>query len=483
MNTIPEGICEDLYDPCTRVPSDLEGVERRIRELKQRDLPEKLVFPKEVKTRLDLLVYLLNRPVKPDDTLLQYTTNGQLYESYWDIVFSLGLMPEFPVTPDFYMFQGKIETLNNLDSPGFIQSPLEYLDSNINQSSKSGASDITFVYKTQTKSRDKDACSSDVAPTPCEKYKPPSIESSGPLFYFCSSKYFNKDETKGVDKFDIQNIFTAAKKIQFPRKIILLVKDRQAVEATLQRALRKYIAEEAVHIFGIDDLWQALGRLYSFVRDRMDLSQEMSQETRASIFRILGLEKPMKPILQLRLHQHLAVMKISEAIRFKSKNNRYLVGIVPRGGKTYIAGGIIDKLQPRRAVVLLGATSETFSQFDKDLFQAFQNFKDYEIVRVKDERDYPIEVSKKYIFIMSVELFKGNGPRKLLDRLKSGEADLFICDEAHLKQVTQKQETAMKKSTKKDPEMEQLQSLDQEFQDIPVVYMTCLLYTSPSPRD
>lgn len=489
MNIEKDSTCDDLFDPCTGEPTDLKGLEQRILELRQRDLPERLNFPKEIKTRLDLLIYLLQRPNPPDDSLLQYTNNGQLYESYWDIVFSLGLMKEFPITKDFYMYNGKIEELENLEvnNDKFSNSPLEYLTNKINEGPKRGAADFTFLYNEHVKQRDDDACSSDVTPTPCEKYKAPSTDNSGPLFYFCSSKYFKKDDNKGVDKYDIQNIFTAAKKLQnYKSKIILLVRDKQAVEDKLKNALRRYIAEEGYRVYGIEELWVALGRLYHYVREKTnDLS-------RASIIHALGLKEKMKPILDLRLHQHLAVMKICNAILEKKNSNRYLVGIVPRGGKTYIAGGIIHTLKPRRVVVLLGATSETFSQFEKDLFNTFQNFSEYKIVSVKDEHDTKpvtyLEKDKKYIFIMSVELFKGDGTRSLLRELKSGESgkvDLFICDEAHLKQVTKKNETAMKQSTlvkmKKTQVVEQEMdseiddAMEQEllsFGNIPIVYMT-----------
>jgi methylase of polypeptide subunit release factors len=494
--------CNELFDPCTRKPienGDIDILERRVRDIKKQrlvDVSNKLVFPEHIKNRLDLLLFILNRNEKPNETLLQYNINGQLYESYWDIVFTLGLMDTFPITKDFRMFNGKIETLTNIDGEEFSNSPLTYLQSKkVNEGSKSGASDITFVYKKNKSDLDIDICSSDpsikVLQT-CDKNPIISkvIKKDRPQFFFCSSKYFNKDSSKGVDKFDIQNIYTAAKSLdqEYDRKIILLVKDKGAVEEKLRKAIRKYISEEASYVYGIDDLFTSLTSLYDYIHNKHKSEEKLTGEM---LNNIMKLESPPKPILRLRLHQYLATYKICDAIkRFSITriNNKFLVGIVPRGGKTFIAGGIIDTLNPKRVVVLLGAKSETLSQFKKDLFEEFQNFKHYECIDVVDTTDMAIDSSKKYIFIMSVELYKQvDSTRRLLQELKGGanRADLFICDEAHLKQTTARAVKQMEKGTvtlkveeeeedvSEEAEKSQLKELDKQIHaDVPVVYMT-----------
>ena len=497
--------CIELFDPCTREPienGDINILEGRVRDIKKQrllDISDKVIFPHNIKTRLDLLLFILNRNEKPNEDLLKFNNNGQLYESYWDIVFTLGLIDTFPITKDFYMYNGKIETLTNIDGEGFSNNPLSYLLSKkINEGSKSGASDITFVYKKNKDTLNIDICSSDPTIKVSQKCKRESVltVSKGnkiPKFYFCSSKFFNRDESKGVDKFDIQNIYTAAKSLdqEYERKIILLVKDKGAVEEKLRKAIRKYISEEASYVYGMTDLFAALTTLYDFIYSKHKLGDIITKET---LITLLKLESPPKPILRLRLHQYLATYKICDAIKkfIKTRvNNKFLVGIVPRGGKTFIAGGIIDKLNPKRVVVLLGAKSETLSQFKKDLFEEFHNFQAYECIDVVNTTDLTIDPSKKYIFIMSVELYKDEtNTRMLLKELKGGinRADLFICDEAHLKQTTaravkqmDKGTIAVKGSEKEDEELEateeqeesQLTELDKQIQaDTPVVYMT-----------
>lgn len=494
-----------VYDPCTGNPipgNDIELLEQRVKEIKANEstkFNEVKKFPKEIVTRLDLLLYVLNRGKLPDESLLEFTNNGQLYESYWDIVFAFNLIDDFPKTPDFYLFGGKIETLVNIESDSnFSQSPISYLKSHlIMEGSSRGASDITFVYKHHKHIPKTDTClaDSDISPTDScrESKKEKKTESdTRPLFYFCSSKYYKSDGKKGIDKFDIQNIYTAAKELitQYDKRIILLVRDREAVEGKIRKAIRKYISEEASYVFGIKDMIANLTKLYTYVRSIT--SEPITEKTIRTIFN----EEKMKPLLNLRLHQHMAVDKITNAIHaFKTakikEDNKFLVGIVPRGGKTYIAGGIINELKPRRVVVLLGAKSETLVQFKDDLFEAFANFNDYTCIDVVNE-DIRINIdpSKKYIFIMSVELYKDqNSKRELLKQLKGGDlmADLFICDEAHLKQTTKKATDAVAVGTEVEvakPEQEE-EDTDEKEQDkqlkvinesinksIPIVYMT-----------
>jgi len=499
--------CPQLYDPCTKEPiGSLAELEKRIRDLKQqsiKDIQSQRPLQSSM-TRLDLLLNVLNRAKKPNEGLLDYKLNGQVYEAYWDIVFALGLIDEFPIKDDFYMYNGKIETLVHIDEPHFINTPLTYLQSRkVNEGSKSGASDITFVYKQNKINLDADPCSSDptikVTDSCKEVEGKQSEQTDKPLFYFCSSKYFKHDNQKGVDKFDIQNIYTAAKKLheEYDRKIILLVKDKNAVEEKMRRAIRKYISEEATYIYGMDDLFNALSRLYDFVKPKYP-----SKITKEILSEILHLESKPLPIMRLRLHQYIATYKICDAIKefreTRSTDNKFLVGIVPRGGKTYIAGGIIDKLLPKRVVVLLGAKSETLSQFKADLFEQFQNFREYECIDVVDKvvKDERIDPEKKYIFMMSVELYKTeSSTRPILQELKGGKlrADLFICDEAHLKQTTHKAAKQMARGTSvqeqkedkvdekkadedeisEEEEQKELKEIDEQIQnDIPVVYMT-----------
>jgi len=480
------GECLELFDPCTKEPvASLDILEKRIREIRNKraeDNPETKKFPEEIKTRLDLLIDLLNKQEPPNNALFKYTINGQLYEAYWDIVFALNLNSDYVRTDDFYMISKKAEHVRHGESESYINDPIEYLKGrNVNEGA-SGASDISFCYKNNSEIIAEDNCSA-----PPFLKEGCSVGSVEPLvdkrmrYYFCSSKFYKRDSSKSAESFDIQKIYTAVKKLHENSdvRIILLVKDKDAVSIKLKNARNKYISEEASKVYGERDLFAALLKMYDLAHQKI-----MGEINEESLKNVLGITNKIKPILSPRLHQHMAIIKIEKAIKkFKmgGDNNKFLVGILPRGGKTYIAGGLVSVLQPKRVVVLLGAKSETISQFTNDLFRYYQDFADYQVVDVvEDTSKFTIKSDKKYIFVMSVELYKMEGStREILIELKQGKnkADLFICDEAHLKQTTEKAIKAVEEGTL-------VESTDQEEEggladlgkiisrDVPIIFMS-----------
>jgi hypothetical protein len=481
------GICTELFDPCTREPianGDINILESRVKDIKNlrlinsQDHPEVIQFPVHIRTRLDLLLDLLNSPSAPSPAIFKYTINGQLYEALWDIVFSLHLLDEYPDDTNFFMINKKAEALRPEEEAGYTKNSIEYLKGRKVNEGPSGASDITFCYKNTRENLEADGCSAPLDVPDAEKI----IKTK---FYFCSSKFYKKDASKSAESFDIQKIYTAVKSLHqdFDVRIILLVKNKEAVDKKLKNARNKYISEEASKVYGEEQLFTSLLKIYTLAKLKIE-----GEVTEGSLRNALGISEKVKPILSPRLHQHIAILKIQHAIqqfKISGGNNKFLVGILPRGGKTYIAGGIVSILQPTRVVVLLGAKSETISQFTKDLFLHYQDFADYNIVDVlENSADTEIDPTKKYIFVMSVELYKTeSSKRRILQELKGGanRADLFICDEAHLKQTTptaikemEEGTVAPKSGEEQDAEEKgQLAELDKTIaKDVPVIYMT-----------
>lgn len=487
-----EKACEQLYDPCTGTPLEpntLQALEKRIREIRNMSAehPEIEQFPPTIRTRLDLLIDLLKKPEPPNGSLFRYTINGQLYEAYWDIVFTLNLLDDYQRTPDFFMVKDKAELIRANDSEkAYSNNPIEYLQGrNVNEGA-SGASDISFCYKNPKRVIAEDSCNGpSFSKGACAIGGVKLGEDTRSRFYLCSSKFYRKDSKKSVESFDIQKIYIAAKKLHSNSdvRIILLVKNKSSVDKILRNARNKYISEEACKTYGEEDLFAALLKIYNLARQK--ITGEINE---TSLKTVLGITDTIKPILSPRLHQHMAILKIQKAVtEFKKSggNNKFLVGILPRGGKTYIAGGIVSLIQPKRVVVLLGAKSETISQFTNDLFRYYQDFVDYEVVDVLEgASEMKIDPAKKYIFVMSVELYKQvDSSRILLQDLKGGanRADLFICDEAHLKQTTEKAIKEIEEGTapaklegEEDKEEEAgLGELDKKIAvDVPVIYMT-----------
>jgi len=562
--------CETLYHPCTGSPitdeNPLKIIQKKILELqKNKDLENFKAVPDNLRNgnRLDLLIWLLNKFTSIDnintDTLLGYKTlenksfAPDMFESLWDVLIAMGFLPGFERQSNRFMFNGKVEEIERIpllergDESNFYNDSFSYLKKReIKTSSSGGASDITIFYKEiKTKIPKADPCS-------YEKIELVKETSDKPRFIFCSSKLYKKEKT--IEKYDILNIFGAAKKInvdEINKEILLLVSNEEAVKRVKEGARRKYISEEASNVFGQKALIDNLRRLFDYVKPEY---KPITEEKLRKLFENPDLPEDAGGIsiqkirknepLSLLLHQEMTVNYISAGIRDfqagkRGQNNRFLIGILPRGGKTYIAGGLISKINAKNIVVLLGAKSETQSQFIDELFYKFLNFNTYKIINVKDE-DNPILKSgelnpgEKHIFVMSIELFKveeyvcdkrvleidnevvpgkkkkisvcieeeiddpinpgrklkkikmiknpvlENRPLlKLLRGLLPGKktpVDLFISDEAHLKQATQKAEKAVKVAIKQFDEDNDIEEVIDEtlnkFKSIPIVYMT-----------
>jgi hypothetical protein len=571
--------CLQLYHPCTKQPistlKELENVVREIKRNKIKELSESLKWPSEISTRLDLLQHILNMETFIDETFFKYSKNGQVYEALWDIVIALGYTvnhegkPMFEKTREFRISLEKLDGKKDLDIEKLKTDGIDYLENRNVDMGASGSSDITFAYiGNKTKTVDKD---------PCSFVDKDMIASDS--IYFCSSKFFKDDSTKSAtEDLDIPKIFISAKNIDisYKKHIIILVKDRDIINAKLKRALHKEISEEASYVLGMKELFASLRQIYDIriFRELRENKTEITKETIKNYFQIVdSTGKILNPrSLQLRIHQMMAVDKISDSIKEFNKNvelnkrssekitlnNKFLIGILPRGGKTYIAGGIVRDTQLKTIVVILGAKSETLDQFKDDLFdvkmKGMSDFKDYSVIDVKDEDvNFEFNSSKKYILIMSAELFKmhdeyisltdyytkhpGASHAELISHLQSiynfkqakpdkakdeyarkvvdgwlskgrpqmkrkflrelqgkvpggRRADLFICDEAHLKQVTHNAVKAMAGATlvtanpitQKDQDSEEISEEEEIAQinkelstvssDIPIVYMT-----------
>lgn len=509
--------CSVLYHPCSgsiiTEENPLNVIQKKLIELQRKQAVSHFKeTPAELlnKKRSDLLLWFLNQsftdPLSEinEDSLLNYQISGNpfsmsLFESYWDILIALGQLPGFEITKQRYMFDGKVES--DLDAipvsipegdKYYYSDIFKYLSKRDIQTSKiGGASDITvFNLPTTIKIQQSD---------PCSFYEGLGSDepTDKPGFIFASAKKYKKE--KSISKYDIQNIYIAAKKIdetKYNKKIFLLVSDEEAVKLIKKRA-NPHISEEAREIYGQEQMFSNLRALYDKIKH---IERPITWDKIKYLFPLASESSKGTKNLRLQLHQKVTVDILKDRINeFRSSpgsHNRFLVGILPRGGKTYIAGGLVRELQPRNVVVLLGAKSETQSQFIEELFEYFNDFNEYKIVNVKDESEPSLQSGSldpesKHIFVMSIELFKAteNLDRrpllKLLRGLLPGQqspVDLFISDEAHLKQATRRAEDAVGHATavgmvrpvaEEDDEGEPIiDDTLEKFSTIPIVYMT-----------
>jgi hypothetical protein len=301
--------------------------------------------------------------------------------------------------------------------------------------SASGVSDITFFYDEKNNGENK------VYKTGCsiDNCKPKEDISK---VYISSVKFFELDIKKNIDKFDIAPLIAASEILTKDNRnyeIILFIKDKKAVSNIVEQARKKYLTNKIApnNIFGETDL---LSSLFS-LRDRV-LSQ-FKDDTPATIKLLYGREESPKSFLSLRFHQELIVEKVNNYVKTtKDTKKTALIGVLPRGGKTYICGGIIAKLQPKNVLVLTHVPRETNKQFLDDLFHKFADFNDYEVKYLKDTSNDDYDPAKKYIIFTSYQLYKkgvsqtresAEVKRKLLKKLIDKELvpDLCFLDEAH----------------------------------------------------
>lgn len=167
-----------------------------------------------------------------------------------------------------------------------------------------------------------------------------------------------------------------------------------------------------------------------------------------------------KPLLRLQLHQEIIVKSISNKILPLEEprvaavedqvKNRYLIGVLPRGGKTYIAGGIIAEFirrkrllnkmsteEPVNIIWFTATPNETKSQVGEDLIKKFIDFGDfvfisYPFVSDEFENEEIARRSKRHAVIFcSTQLLINPKSDKTWLQSSILNADMFFFDEAH----------------------------------------------------
>ena len=169
-----------------------------------------------------------------------------------------------------------------------------------------------------------------------------------------------------------------------------------------------------------------------------------------------------KPLLRLQLHQEIIVKSISNKILSDKApvaaaaaaedqvKNRYLIGVLPRGGKTYIAGGIIAEFCRRKRIVTPSHTeapvnivwftatpNETKSQVGEDLIKKFIDFGafvfiSYPFVAGEFKTEEAARGSKRHAVIFcSTQLLINPKSEKTFLQNSITNADMFFFDEAH----------------------------------------------------
>ena len=397
-----------------------------------------------------LINFVLNDAIDLSTILsLQFTgwnktrSRTSMFEALWIIVIGLGFIERFPIE-NIELVDWR--NVNKEQAPEVFKSSANSSKSeNIVNILKSmpfgtragGVSDITFYFTEKPEDKEKPIYKSGCGVQSCQEKK------TSDKVYISSVKFFELDIKKNIDKFDIAPLIAATEILTRAKQdyeILLFVKDNKAVSNIVDQARKRYLANKVKpqNIFGETFL---LSSLYSL---RNKVIENMKKDMTTTIQSIYGKEVPPKSYLQLRFHQELIVEKTYNYVNTtKDTKKTVLIGVLPRGGKTYICGGIVSKLKPTTVLVLTHVPKETNKQFINDLFNKFEDFSEYTVKYLKDDEENEDYIpGKKYIIFTSYQLLKmgysaqregKEVKRKLLKALvdKSLVPDLCFLDEAH----------------------------------------------------
>jgi hypothetical protein len=341
----------------------------------------------------DFIEYILTK--ESIDDILSDTKDvserGFVFERLWDIMLKFGFCQDFSNKSHFHMLgnanKGKLKRMTSLQ---------QYINNNkMTSGNSTGYSDITLFNEETDK------------------------------YIFFSSKCYS--EEKSVDSYDVEKILAMIKyndKIYKNWKIVLLVMDKQAVYTKIEQARTSSnpITKNIYKVLDKTDLQKY------FLRFKEDI-QQYEFEDYDEVYLLSG------ELLRLRFHQELITNNTLTLIN--GGNTRFLWGCKCRSGKSYMIGGLINKMYKDKAnfnvLIITPVPTETIPQFTTDLFYKFRDFKQFKVHEIKMVKD-DIKPSRYNIYIASKQLLQ----RYLDDNILAiPKLDLLFFDENHYTGTTE----------------------------------------------
>lgn len=424
----------------------------------------------EWKSKIDTLI---NIPTSVEGK--EFLRGGDYFEALFQLAIAIGILPQFRNTKiQFYDIKDYREKV-----------PLDnYLYSKTVENSggkEQGISDISFELSPL----------SEESQTQTSSYtcgEPPKIEKRSNPFYFISVKGFKREKSI-KDKYDIPLL--SQQLTLFPeienKNIIVCVRNKEEFLTRLGRSKIEFLKSTINQVIGYNEVMDA----FSTFRTNLFLRLEtITPETITAEIRQLFPEKPFyKPSLSMYFHQELITKTAIERIKnvsVQSKPHFMCIGVLPRGGKSFIAGGIIHahrklKNKPNYNVLFLtSAINETREQFKQDLIEKFAEFDDFDFIDVVEgTKKSGKENPNKFVFVSrqlssmskDEELEKSSlEDNVFISRMKTvlketPTFDICFFDEAHI-------------GIRSDKVNEQFKKTFQEFR-MPILLMTAT-YKNPA---
>jgi hypothetical protein len=287
--------------------------------------------------------------------------------------------------------------------------------------------------------------------------------------YFISVKNFLREKSI-KDGYDIPLLTQQLQ--EFPeianKHVVVCVRNRLEFLKRLGRSRIEFLKTSIDHVIGYDDLVDA------FSSFRTNFFLKLASVDSKTIEEEIAIRFPKKelykPALSLYFHQELVARSAIERIKVNpTPSNPFFlcVGVLPRGGKSFIAGGIMDmhrKLLAKESynvLFLTSAVNETRDQFKEDLIDKFSEFKDFTFVDVVTTKK-KIDPGKNNFVFVSRQLSSLSKEKEgtetsivsetdLVSRLKrvfktDVSFDLCFFDEAHIGIVSETVRTQFQKT-------------------------------------
>jgi hypothetical protein len=399
---------EERYEKCKKSCDELNKEKTKLKDLVLKDEILDIALDDDKKL-IDLLIERIldasDEWKSNIDTLINIPTStkgekmlrgGDYFEALFQLAIAINIIPEF---------QGRYIRFYDIKGYKNLNLMNNYLYTKTIKNSgggEQGISDISFEVSTSEKFEYKASKSYDCGEKPYI-----TNETSNP-YYFVSVKGYKKEKSI-KSEYDVPLLDSQLK--IFPeilnKKIIVCVRNKEQFLTNLSRSKINFLKNTINYVFGYDEIIEYFSqfRISFFNKISKDISKELIENTVKELFQH---EKIIKPMLNLYFHQQLVVDSVIERIKevnIKEKPHYMCIGVLPRGGKSFIAGGIIDlhkKIKNKESgynvLFLTSAVNETKKQFREDLIEKFSEFSDFDFIDVVNDTKNG-EGKNKFYFI------------------------------------------------------------------------------------
>lgn len=390
----------------------------------------------EWKTKIDTLIHIPNS-MKGEG----FIRGGSYFEALFQIAIAIGEMPQFRKVKQFYDITGynkRVELNNYLYAKPILNAG----------GGETGIADIMF----EVDAGGKGGMTSDYK---CGELIQPPKDQTNP-YYFISVKGFNQEKSiaHAYDISLLEHQLTVFPEIT-NRHIVVCVRNKEQFLTRVGRTKQEFLKNSIDHVIGYEEVMDVFDafrtRFFVSLGETAPTLEAINKRAR-ELFPDNGV---IKPRLSLYFHQELVVKSVISRIQEIGETNEphfMCIGVLPRGGKSFIAGGIIDAHRNKRpkynVLFLTSAVSETIEQFNDDLVGKFAEFSDFTFVDPRTNPEDYKEERNSFVFISrqlsSKEISNGaeetdvaiNGSdvvKLLTDRFKVlPKFDICFFDEAHI---------------------------------------------------